>query len=86
MAAGEKPEKKTLSTTEFLQRLKGKKLRIIPNIQVELEGGQTISVEADCSGCNNANIVLDATFEQRQVGEPIDPRSYGNSDLSGRTK
>ena len=44
-----------LSTSEFLAQLRGRKIRIVPKIKIQLEDGGTMVMEADCSGCNNAN-------------------------------
>ena len=44
-----------LSTSEFLTQLRGRKIRIVPRIKIQLEDGDTMVMEADCSGCNNAN-------------------------------
>jgi hypothetical protein len=44
-----------LTTEEFLAQLKGRNIRIVPKIRVELDNGETMVIEADCSGCNNAN-------------------------------
>lgn len=44
-----------LSTSEFLAQLRGRKIRIVPRIKIPLEDGGTMVMEADCSGCNNAN-------------------------------
>ena len=55
-----------LTPEEFLSHLKGKKIKIIPNFELELENGEKIKVMADCSGCNNADTVLEATFALRK--------------------
>ena len=47
--------KEGLTTADFLSQLKGRTIRIVPKINVELDDGETMVIEADCSGCNNAN-------------------------------
>lgn len=44
----------TLTTSEFLARLQGEKIKITPKISIDLEDGGSIVIEADCSGCNNS--------------------------------
>ena len=55
--------KQGLSTEDFLANLNGRKIRIVPKVRVEVESGETMVIEADCSGCNNANQPMPYTAE-----------------------